>query len=425
MSAPLSLRTTKLWVYPMTDGAAEAIAAVWRALGVDAEVIPPSDEDTLALGARHTSGDECLPQRITLGDLLKIARRSDYSPERTAFFFATATGPCRFGQYIALFRKVFKEQGLGDLQIVAPNFDDSYQSLGIDFADLPRLGWWAMVGSDLLLKALHRVRPYERLLGASDRVYKEGLEAFCRAMERGALSHREHLRALVDSLAETADRFAQIPVREEARPLIGVVGEIFCRLNTFSNQDLIRRLERCGGEAWLSDISEWIWYANDCEARELALQGRRISFAMLGAKLRDRVQRENEHALWRPFRDLLRGREELDSLGEVLQNARPYLPPEGASGEMVLSVGKAIQLWALGANGVIDISPFTCMNGIISEAIYPRLSRDLGGFPIKNMYFDGKPTALDRDLEIFLELARGYRRRAAPGEHGWHAPWGD
>jgi len=27
-------------------------------------------------------------------------------------------------------------------------------------------------------------------------------------------------------------------------------------------------------------------------------------------------------------------------------------------------------------------------------------------------YFDGKPSPLDRDLEIFLELARGYRARA-------------
>ena len=44
-----------------------------------------------------------------------------------------------------------------------------------------------------------------------------------------------------------------------------------------------------------------------------------------------------------------------------------------------------------GADGVIDISPFTCMNGIVCEAIYPKLSRDLGGIPIRNFYFDGIP----------------------------------
>jgi len=415
MRTPVSLREKKLWIFPMTYGGARALAAVWRALGVDAEVIPPSDDETLALGARHTLGDECLPQRTTLGDLLKIARRPDYSPERTAIFFPTTSGPCRFGQYIAVFRKAFREEGLGELQVVAPNFDDSYQCVGQEFPDLPRLAWWAVVGSDLLQKALHRTRPYELTPGASDRVYLDGLDAFCAAMERGAPSRRAHLENLVESLTETCDRFARIPVREEFRPLIGVVGEIFCRLNTFSNQDLIRRLERCGGEAWLSDVSEWIWYCNESETRELTMGGRRFSFAMLGGKLRDRAQHTDEHALIRPFRDLLRGREEPESPGALLENARPYLPPEGASGEMVLSVGKAVHLWAHGAHGVIDISPFTCMNGIVSEAIYPRLSRDLGGFPIKNFYFDGKPTALDRDLEIFLELARGYRTRGEQG----------
>ncbi len=412
MSTLIPLREKKLWIFPMTYGGTRALAAVWRAFGVDAEVIPPSDDETLVLGARHTSGDECLPQRITLGDLLKIARRPDYSPERTAIFFATTTGPCRFGQYIAVFRKAFREEGLGELQVVATNSDDSYQSVGREFPDLARLAWWAVVGSDLLQKALHRTRPYELTPGASDRIYLEGLDAFCGAIERGAPSRRAHLETLVESLDETCDRFARIPAREERRPLIGVVGEIFCRFNTFSNQDLIRRLERCGGEAWLSDIGEWVWYCNESEAREVTMQGRRFSFAMLGVKLRDRVQRVDEQALKRPFRDLLRDREEPESPGDLLDNARPYLPPEGASGEMVLSVGKAIHLWARGAHGVIDISPFTCMNGIVSEAIYPRLSRDLGGFPIKNFYFDGKPTALDRDLQIFLELAGGYRLRA-------------
>jgi predicted nucleotide-binding protein (sugar kinase/HSP70/actin superfamily) len=125
--------------------------------------------------------------------------------------------------------------------------------------------------------------------------------------------------------------------------------------------------------------------------------------------------------LKRPFRDLLRDREEPESPGALLDNSRPYLLPEGASGEMVLSVGKAVHLWACGAHGVINIWPFTCMNGIVSEAIYPRLSSDLGGFPINNFYFDGKPTALDRDLQIFLELAGGYRLRAERGPQPCHS----
>jgi predicted nucleotide-binding protein (sugar kinase/HSP70/actin superfamily) len=78
---------------------------------------------------------------------------------------------------------------------------------------------------------------------------------------------------------------------------------------------------------------------------------------------------------------------------------------------MVLSVGKAIYLYGKGADGVIDISPFTCMNGIVCEAVYPNVSADHDDLPIRTCYFDGVNTNIDRDLEIFLELARAYQNR--------------
>ncbi len=78
---------------------------------------------------------------------------------------------------------------------------------------------------------------------------------------------------------------------------------------------------------------------------------------------------------------------------------------------MVLSTGGAIYLYHQGADGIVDISPFTCMNGIVTEAIYPRVSRDHDNIPIRVFYFDGTHSDLDRDVGIFLELAKTYKRR--------------
>ena len=150
----------------------------------------------------------------------------------------------------------------------------------------------------------------------------------------------------------------------------------------------MRRLEEYGAEAWLSDITEWIWYTISEHFRKLKLKGRQYSLDAPGAWMRKQVQKRDEHVLLEPFRDDFVGYEEPD-IYEVLEAARPYLPREGAFGEMVLNVGKAVYLAKKGADGIIDISPFTCMNGIVCEAIYPRISRDLGGIPIRNFYFDG------------------------------------
>ncbi len=94
---------------------------------------------------------------------------------------------------------------------------------------------------------------------------------------------------------------------------------------------------------------------------------------------------------------------------QLLNLSRPYLPREGSHGEMVISTGRTIWYHHHGAHGVIDISPFTCMNGIICEAVYPRLSQDLDHFPVRVLYFDGLQSNFESDVEIFMELARNYK----------------
>jgi predicted nucleotide-binding protein (sugar kinase/HSP70/actin superfamily) len=172
----------------------------------------------------------------------------------------------------------------------------------------------------------------------------------------------------------------------------------------------VRSLEAYGAEAWVSDLVEWIWYTNSEHFRKLKLAGRIWTTEALGAWVRKRVQKRDEHTLLAPFQEDFAGREEPD-IYEILEAARPYLPREGAFGEMVLNVGKAVCLARKGAAGIIDISPFTCMNGIVSEAIYPRISRDHGGIPIRNFYFDGTQSDLDRDLGVYMELTRSYGRK--------------
>ena len=82
---------------------------------------------------------------------------------------------------------------------------------------------------------------------------------------------------------------------------------------------------------------------------------------------------------------------------------------------MVISLGRSIYYQEKGAAGVIDISPFTCMNGIICEAVYPRVSRELDDFPMRVFYFDGIQASLESDIEIFMELARNYAEKRNNG----------
>ncbi len=404
----------KTWVPRMATGAARAVAAVLRSIGIDAEAIPPADDETIELGGRHTSGEECYPLRLTVGDFMKILQKPGVDPGKVAFFMATGQGPCRFGQYAPCVKSMLSSMGYPEVTIVAPACETGYSDLGEASSLYARGAWRAVVCSDILNKLLLKTRPYEAVRGSSDRVYEESLCALCRTLEVPYASNKEQMNAIQRCMLKTRSGFRAVPIEPEPdRPLIGVVGEIFCRLNTFSNNDLVRRLEEFGAEVWLNDVSEWIWYVNDDELRMLRLRGRSLSLKALGTHVRTHFQHKDEHEIASLFKEDFRGYEEPSEIGEVLGYAEDYLPPLGANGEMIVNIGKAVYFAKKGAAGVIDISPFTCMNGIICEAIYPRVSRDNGGIPIRTFYFDGAQAELERDIGIFLELARNYSSRKA------------
>jgi predicted nucleotide-binding protein (sugar kinase/HSP70/actin superfamily) len=397
----------------MTYVSARMMAAVFRSLGIDAEVTPESDERTLELGGLYTSGDECYPEKVTIGDFLRIIHSEGFDPKRTAFFMPIAEGPCRFGQYAPYLKRVLADMGLGEIPVISPTSKNSYDGLADYAPDMIRRLWIGLVAGDILRKILLKTRPYETRPGRSEEVYQRGIELAARVTEQPQLPFGRRLAELVEALRQAGNLFRAVPARyTKDKPLIGVVGEIFCRLNRFSNYDAVRKIEAHGGEAWLSDVTEWVWYTNWSQKSLLKRDGKGFSLDMLAAMIKNAVQKRDESKLLAAFAEDFTGYEEPHHLyEEVLKPGWPYLPADGALGEMALSVGKSVYLYGKGVDGIIDISPFSCMNGIVSEAVYHALARDHDDIPIRNFYFDASSSNMERDLDIFMELAESYRRR--------------
>src|SRR5262252_9309479 len=119
-----------IYVPPMAYGSARAFVSALRAIGLEAEPTPPSDHRTRELGARYTSGDECYPAKVTVGDFMKILEEPGCDPSKTVFFMATADGPCRFGQYASHFRRILDANGYRDVGMLSPTSRNSYADLG-------------------------------------------------------------------------------------------------------------------------------------------------------------------------------------------------------------------------------------------------------------------------------------------------------
>jgi len=201
----------------MTYVGGKMMAAVFRSAGIEARITPPSDDRTLELGGLHSSGEECYPEKVTIGDFLRVTEQPGFDPARTAFFMPTAEGPCRFGQYAPYLRQVLDELGYADIPVVSPTSKNSYDGMADHAPHLFRTMWRVLVCSDILRKLLLKTRPYETTPGAADDCFERCVTMLEQFVERPEPPSRRRTRGLVDTMTAIRDEFRAVPAKSSAK----------------------------------------------------------------------------------------------------------------------------------------------------------------------------------------------------------------
>lgn len=390
-------RPRRVFIPKMCDHA-YGIAAAFESCGIEAEVMPAPDRQSVAIGRSHVSGKECLPCAITTGDMVKITQRADFDPAADSFFMPSGSGPCRFGQYNILQRLVLDKIDLRGVPIFSPNQDTNfYNELGVVSKDFTRFAWRGVVSVDLLLKCLHETRPYEVNKGQTEEIYNKYLKLVPEVVKVSD-------NAVLKLLKAAKKEFSNIPRRDEKKPLIGIIGEIYVRLNQFSNDDIVKKVEELGGEVWLAPMEEWLYYINAMGFRHAAEQ--KDIRGIIDVAGTGFFQKRIEHKLARPFEGFLKTLHE-PSTNEIMKKAAPYVH-KSFEGETILSLGKSVDFFERNAAGIISTSPFGCMPGVIVDSLLRGLKRDTG-IPCLSIAYDGnEDTGTKIQLEAFMYQAAEY-----------------
>jgi predicted CoA-substrate-specific enzyme activase len=396
------VRKKKVWIPPMHPVAPRLFAAAFRGDGWSAGALSPEDTDAHLLGRSLVRGGECLPTSLTIGAFVKKMREPGVDPAQHALFMPRAIGPCRFGQYSALHRIVLDRLGMKDTPILSPSSYNTY--MGLD-GDLRRRLWHAVVLSDVLFKCRCRVKPYESNPGETDAVIARAMDALEKVLEE----HGDPMPVLEDIVAE----LWRIPRRGGQKPIVGIVGEIYIRCNTFANQDVVGAVEACGGEAWLAPLGEWISYTAFME--DFNFRSGKYTFDLFKwgkNAITNRVMLREEEAFVRAAA-VIGDRAEPPVESSVKEGAK-YVPIE-FEGETILTLGRAIEFMKHGASLVVNCSPFGCMPGTITTGLFPAITHEYG-VPVVNMFYDGEG---DLNWQVATALAnikpRPPRPRHPPG----------
>lgn len=350
------------------------ISIVWsaalRKIGVEPFVPPYTSKKTLSLGTKNSPEAICLPYKLILGNFIEaIEGGTDYVA------MITSPGICRLGEYGSSIKHALADLGYEanyiELQLY-DGFKGMYEFLKqisptknpISIIKAINIAVRKVFVLDRLEKAFSYYRAREVVAGSAEKAFNRALK-----IVDAANTTRELAKAKKKAIEEI--RKTKI---EKNRDILYVdlTGEIFLVLDYFSNQNIERELGKMG------------------------VQTRRT--LTISSFLKDAIIpkwfKKGETHLERSFR-----------------LAKPYLRRD-IGGDALECVSDVMFANKQGKDGIIHISPFTCMPEIISQNIFPSMREDCE-IPILTLIMDeqtGKAGYLTR-LEAFVDLMRRKKRK--------------
>ena len=346
-----------------------AWAAGLKKIGVEPYVPPYTSKKTLSYGTKNSPEAICLPYKLILGNFIEaIEGGADYVA------MITSPGICRLGEYGNNIQNTLKDLGYKANYIDLSLYDGIkglYNFLKeISGKNDPILIMRAInitirkiFAIDDLDRALAYYRAREVKFGEAEKHYKKALKMIDKVDSTLDLKHVYH-EALKEIEKTEID-----PNREVLH--VDLTGEIFLVNDEFSNQNIERELGRMGVET----------------RRSLTV----------GSFLKDAIIPK----AFRPPETHLQRAERM---------AKPYLMRD-IGGDALECVSDVVFADVHGKDGIIHISPFTCMPEIMSQNIFPTM-RSEHEIPILTLIMDeqtGKAGYITR-LEAFVDLMRRKKR---------------
>lgn len=356
----LTDKDVKMVIPNMGNYAAEVMAAVFRSMGINSEALPVSTFKTLTCGRGTTSCKECLPLILSSGALLEYYDEQKPQDEKTLFFMATGTGPCRLGQYYVYLEDIIKKKEMRNYGVYTLSDEDSYGGMGDDFF---KRGWLGITLSDNFQNIYQAIN----VIAEDKDECKKILDRYWKIVLDN-LSNKNiddiyvQLELLGDELAKQKKKISY----EDAIKVI-LIGEIYVRHDEFARGDLVKRLNEKNIIVKVAPIGEFVYYSR---IMEMQTDGHRQP--SLGDILRSRIKLTWQESVEKKVKKSLSKTgfcdSEITHIKKVLKKTEHLINAELA-GEAILTVGTGMHEVLDHVSGAISIGPFGCMPSRVAESI--------------------------------------------------------
>ncbi|WP_202903349.1 2-hydroxyacyl-CoA dehydratase [Gorillibacterium massiliense] len=381
----------------------ELLEKAAQAEGFKLEVLPKVGRQDVDEGLKYVNNDACYPAVLTIGQILAALKSGKYDLTRTAVMMSQTGGGCRATNYISLLRKALKEAGMEQVPVISVSANGIEKHPGMKFttAFVLRLVAAGAYG-DLLMRVLHRVRPYERTEGSADLLFRKWMD-ICKASLLD-FKYSEYKKIARDIVKE----FSALPLYEIRKPRVGIVGEILVKFHPDANNQIIAEIEKEGGEAVIPDFLDFMLYCayNATYKTKQYGTGWKGQTGHLIIAMIERLRKPIKDALqtsgrFRPFH----------SIYELAAKAKRLLSVGNQTGEGWFLTAEMMELLDDHVFNIVCVQPFACLpNHVVGRGMIKGLKALYPDANIAALDFDAGASSVNQLNRLKLMMAAAFKR---------------
>ena len=350
------------------------LVANLRRVGFDVRLLE-HDDLTMRKSMVHNTG-QCLPMNIMAQEYIEYIIKYNLDPAKSILWMTETYLTCNVRMYPYFIKNIFDNYGQGMEKASVYSGQLAHNEISVNTT---YYAYFAYMIAGLLKKLGCRIRPREVNQGETD----YAIDKSTGIIEKAFLGYG----TIEGALEKIIPLFSDIEMRNEERPQVAIFGDFFVRDNDVMNQNLVRTIERSGGEALITPYNDYTKLTFENIVRRRAAMGKNLEVLGLRALLSGLKFFEKRY--YKFFEPWLGKPVEIDAkkIERNLEkfNIKPY--HSGESYDNILKIFYILEKYP-DVSLFVQTNPAFCCPSLITEAMKKEIHK-FTKVPIITITYDG------------------------------------
>ncbi len=383
----------------------DLLEPVFRRYGYNLVVLDNDNRTSIDTGLKYVNNDACYPSLLVVGQMMSALESGKYDLNKTALIMTQTGGGCRATNYIGFIRRALKKAGFEQIPVISLNLSGLEKQPGFKIT-LPLItrGIYSVFFGDIFQKCVYRMRPYEKVKGATEEVHQKWITKCNDFLSKKHVNFFTFKKMCAQMVAD----FDKIELNDEKKPRVGVVGEILVKFSPTANNHVVELLEQEGAEAVVPDLMDFMLYCfknQEFKAANLGTSKKSARKARLGIKAVEFIR----HSYSRACKNSVHFTPPAD-IDETAKYAEQIVSIGNQTGEGWFLTGEMIELIHNGAKNIVCAQPFGCLpNHVVGKGVIKQLRKNFPGANIVAIDYDPGASEVNQLNRIKLMLASAHK----------------